>query len=127
MYCHMLGDFRRGFGMEIIFIDHFNTQLVNTINYIAIFHIFQITTAHAKSFLVCCLFTSRSLVTALTVGVIQPHRPSFLFTDSFYKWLLIPQPVSVITSRHGPCRKYRSFLYFSRFRGNVFVCEGVTR
>jgi hypothetical protein len=40
-------DYRRGFGLEIGFIDHFNTRLANTFNYSAIadFHILQITTA----------------------------------------------------------------------------------
>jgi hypothetical protein len=48
----ILSDCRRGFGLEIGFIDHFNTQLVTTLNYSAIadFHTLQITTAHAKLF-----------------------------------------------------------------------------
>jgi hypothetical protein len=43
---------RRGFGLQIGFIDHFNTRLVTTLNYstIADVHSLQITTAHAKSF-----------------------------------------------------------------------------
>jgi hypothetical protein len=47
-----MGDYRQGFGLEIGFTDHFNTQLVITLNYstIANFHTLQITTAHAKSF-----------------------------------------------------------------------------
>jgi hypothetical protein len=41
-----------GFGLEIGFMDHFDTRLVTTINYSAIadLHILQITTAHANSF-----------------------------------------------------------------------------
>jgi hypothetical protein len=48
----IMGDYRRGFGLEIGFIDHFNTRLVNTLNYSAIadFHTLQITTPYAKSF-----------------------------------------------------------------------------
>jgi hypothetical protein len=44
-------DHRRGFGLDIGFIDHFNAQLVITLNYSAIadLHILKITTAHAKS------------------------------------------------------------------------------
>jgi hypothetical protein len=44
-------DPRRGFGLDIGFIDHFNKQLVIRINYSAIanFHNLQINTAHAKS------------------------------------------------------------------------------
>jgi hypothetical protein len=47
-----MSDYRWGFGLEIGFIDHFNTQLVATLNYIAIanLHTLQINTAHAKSF-----------------------------------------------------------------------------
>jgi hypothetical protein len=47
-----MSDYRRGFGLEIGFIDHINTRLVTTINYstIAYLHTLQITTAHAKSF-----------------------------------------------------------------------------
>jgi hypothetical protein len=43
---------RWGFGLEVGFIDHFNTRLVTTFNYSAsaYFHILQIITAHAKSF-----------------------------------------------------------------------------
>jgi hypothetical protein len=45
-------DFRRGFGLEIGFIDHFNTRLVTTLNYSAVadLHNSQITIAHAKTF-----------------------------------------------------------------------------
>jgi hypothetical protein len=41
-----------GFGLEIRFIDHFNTHLVTTLNYstIADLHTVQITTEHVKSF-----------------------------------------------------------------------------
>jgi hypothetical protein len=44
-------DSRRGFGLEIGFIDHFNTRLVATLNYctIADLHTLQITTAHVNS------------------------------------------------------------------------------
>jgi hypothetical protein len=43
-------DYRRGFGLEIGFIDHFNTRLVTTLNYSAItyLHTLQITTAQSK-------------------------------------------------------------------------------
>jgi hypothetical protein len=60
----------RGFGLEIGFIDHFNTRLVTTLNYSAIadFNILQITTAHAKSFQSAAVPTSRSLVTASNSG-----------------------------------------------------------
>jgi hypothetical protein len=59
-------DYRRGSGSHIGFIDHFNTQLVITLNYSAIadLHTLQITTAHAKSFLAGSVLSSSCLVTA---------------------------------------------------------------
>jgi hypothetical protein len=79
--------YRRGFGLEISFINHFNIRLVTTLNCsnIADLHTLQITTAHAK-FLVCCGFTSRSLVTASNIGNSSASPLStllsLLFTDS---------------------------------------------
>jgi hypothetical protein len=54
------GDSGRDFGFDIGFIDHFNTQLVITLNYSAIanFHTLQITRAHAKSSPACSNITS---------------------------------------------------------------------
>jgi hypothetical protein len=65
-----MSDYRRGLGLEIGFIDQFNTWLVTTLNYSAIADLYtsQITTAHAKSFPACRVFTSRSLVTAYNSG-----------------------------------------------------------
>jgi hypothetical protein len=47
-----MSDSQRGFGLDIGFTDHLNTQLVTTLNYSAIanFHTLYITTAHAKTF-----------------------------------------------------------------------------
>jgi hypothetical protein len=47
-----MSDYQRGFGLEIGFIDHFNTQPVTTLNSSAVadFHTSQITTAHVKTF-----------------------------------------------------------------------------
>jgi hypothetical protein len=58
-----------GFGLEIGFTDHFNTRPVSTINYssIADLDTLQLTAAHAV-FPVCCVFTSRGLVTASNSG-----------------------------------------------------------
>jgi hypothetical protein len=86
------GDSRRGVGLDIGFIDLFNPQLGTTSNCSAIANLrtLQITRAHAKSFPVCCVFTSRTLVTALTVEILQLPRSSPLFTDSHTEltWLL---------------------------------------
>jgi hypothetical protein len=61
-----MSDSRRGFGLDIKFIDHSYTRLGTTSNcsVIAKLHNLQITTAHAKSFASCRVFTSCSLVTA---------------------------------------------------------------
>jgi hypothetical protein len=54
--CHhtvtRMSDSRRGFGLEIEFVDQFNTQFVTTFNYSANadFHILQITRAHKLVF-----------------------------------------------------------------------------
>jgi hypothetical protein len=55
-----------GFGLDIGFIDHLYTRLGTTSNYSATanLHNSQITSAPAKPFPACCVFTSRSLVTA---------------------------------------------------------------
>jgi hypothetical protein len=51
-----MSDYRRGFELEIGFIDHFNTRLVTAFNYgaIADLHTLQITTAHARSSTYVC-------------------------------------------------------------------------
>jgi hypothetical protein len=63
-------DCRRGFGLDIGFIDHLYTRLGTIINYSATdnLHTLQITTANAMSFPACCVFTSHSLVNASNTG-----------------------------------------------------------
>jgi hypothetical protein len=58
--------------MEIKFIDHFNTQLVITLNYSVITNIrtLQITRVHA-AFPACSVFISSCLVRAPTVALLQ--------------------------------------------------------
>jgi hypothetical protein len=60
-----ISDSRRGFGLDIGFIDHFNTQLVITLHYsgIADFRILPVTPAHATSFPACSVFARRFLAT----------------------------------------------------------------
>jgi hypothetical protein len=50
-------DYRRGFGLDIGFIDHFNTQPVIPLNYCAIFdlHNLKFTREQSIVFLVCYL------------------------------------------------------------------------
>jgi hypothetical protein len=53
IYFHVYDwEFRRGFGLEIGFIGHINTQLVTALNYstIADFDTLPLTPSHAKSF-----------------------------------------------------------------------------
>jgi hypothetical protein len=58
------------FELDIGFIDHLYTRLGTTSNYSAAdnLHNSQTTTAHAKPFPACCVFTSRSLATASNSG-----------------------------------------------------------
>jgi hypothetical protein len=60
----------QGFRLDIGFIDHFNTQLVITLNYSAIAHLhtLQFTFTHSKSFQTRSVFTSICLVTASNYG-----------------------------------------------------------
>jgi hypothetical protein len=84
-----MSDYRWGFGLEIGFIDHFNTRLMTTLNYSAIadFHTLQITTAHAKSFqsVVSAPVTalnSGDFSTALTESSLHRHPYNSLPTPS---------------------------------------------
>jgi hypothetical protein len=90
-----MSDYRRGLDWWLDFTDHFNTQLVITINYSAIADLLtlQTTKTHAKSFKYA-VFISRSLVTASNSGDSaasvhtslpagsQLHRLSIFFIDS---------------------------------------------
>jgi hypothetical protein len=80
-YCHVLEWLSTGFWVCIGFTDHVYTRLRTTSNYsvTANLHNSKITTAPAKPFPACCVFTSRSLTTALTVETLQLPRPSLLW------------------------------------------------
>jgi hypothetical protein len=93
--------------LEIGYTDHFQTVTKSNYNTIANFLALQITRAHAKSFQSALSSPVVPWRRLLTVEILQLHRLSLHFTDS--------------------SRKHRSLLYSSRFRGNVFVCEGVTQ
>jgi hypothetical protein len=79
-----MSDSRRGFRLEIRFIDHFNTALVITLNYSATaeLHTLQITTAHTKSFQSAFTFHQSFPGNGFNNGDTSLHRRSILFTDS---------------------------------------------
>jgi hypothetical protein len=70
-YCHIVwSDYRRGFGLDIGFIAHINTQLVSAFNYNIIkFHTLQFTIARGKPFPVRSVVSSSCLVTLLATVV----------------------------------------------------------
>jgi hypothetical protein len=123
-----------GSGLDIAFIDYLYSQLVTTSNYSATanLHTLQITTASAKSFPACCVFTCRSLVTASNSGDYSApaHKsalnggsiptPSVLHSLS-YRTNLVAPAVFLITLRHGPLRPHCSFSYANRCHGDVFA------
>jgi hypothetical protein len=79
-----MSDSRRGFGLNIGFID--NTYLATALNYSAIanFHNLQITREHAKSFPAYNVFASSFLVTDSNNGYYSASGlNSFLNDDSF--------------------------------------------
>jgi hypothetical protein len=64
-----MSDSRRGFGLEIGFIGHFQARLLTTFNYSAIANLtLQITRAYRLVFSVCTESTSRFMVTASNSG-----------------------------------------------------------
>jgi hypothetical protein len=110
------------FGLNIRFIGHLYTQLGTASNYNAVanLHTLQITTAHAKPFPTCCVFTSRSLVTASNNGdssasaLKSSLNGGSLPTDSFlhrYPWRtdLVAPVFFLITLHQYPPRPHCSF------------------
>jgi hypothetical protein len=86
-----------GCGLDIGFIDDLCTPLRTTSNYSAIanLHVSQVTTAYAKPFPACYVFTSHSLATAFfTVEIIQLSAPTSLLSgdiphlNSCVDWIL---------------------------------------
>jgi hypothetical protein len=131
IYCRVyVCDYRRGFGLGIRFTDHLYTRLGTASSHSAVAnpHTLQITT---NSFPACCVFSSRSVVTASksvdsSVSALKfSLNGGSLPTDSFLhrpvqNWLGCPSCL-LITPRHGPRRQHRSFSYANRFRRKVFT------
>jgi hypothetical protein len=102
-----------GFGLVTGFNDHFNTQLITTLNH-------QSTQTSVLSLLQSPLVVSWQWL--LTVEILQLHQPSLLFTDSLTTdYWLASSLVSDRTENTVP------LLFFNCFHGNVFVCEGITQ
>jgi hypothetical protein len=109
-----MSDSRRGVGLDIGFIGHFNTRLVITLNYSAIanFHTLQITTAHAKSFPACSAFTRRFLVTASDSG----YSPASVLKSS-----MNGDSLPTVCSSKSKSKSKPELLYDQRFTANQFV------
>jgi hypothetical protein len=121
--------------LAVGFIGHFITQLAMTLNFSAIpnLHALQITTAHAKSFPICCVFTSCSLVTASNNRDCSASAPKSslcggsLPSDSFvhklpYRTDLVAPVVSFITSRRQSNRKRRPQYCFLDVVTHTYQC-----
>jgi hypothetical protein len=94
-----------GFALDIWFIDHLYARFGSTSNYssIANLHNSQITTAHAMYFVACCVFTSRSLVTASNS---DDSSASALKSSLYSLRYRTDKIVFLITPRHCPCRQH---------------------
>jgi hypothetical protein len=86
-----MSDSRRGFGLDIGYIDHFTTQLVITLNYSAItdFHILQITSVYAKFFSAYSVVTTICLVTASNNGYSSASGSSPLRLEDHFQLPLL--------------------------------------
>jgi hypothetical protein len=111
-------DSRRGFGLEIGFIDHLQVIITNYCNTLANFYTLKITTAHAKSSQSASVSTCRFLLTASNSGdssTASTKSSLQRLSHNSFNWLcynwLISKLVSVITSRHGPRTKHSPLLY----------------
>jgi hypothetical protein len=78
------GDYRRSFGLHIGSIYHLYIRLRITISYCATANLrnSQITTAPAKYFPACCVFTNRFLVTASNTGDSSASRSQVLSSQT---------------------------------------------
>jgi hypothetical protein len=83
-YCHS----RLRFGLDLL--TTLNTRLATTLNYssIADFHTLQITTDHSESFPACCVFTTRSQVTASNSGD-SSTAPTCCLAANVVSWFVL--------------------------------------
>jgi hypothetical protein len=117
LYCHALEWLQTVFLLDIGFVDHLYTRLGTSSNYSATanLHALQMTTAHAKSLPACCVFTSRSLVTATNSGGSSASALKFSLHSLPYKTDFVAPIVFLIIPQHEPSRKHR-------FQQNLYCC-----
>jgi hypothetical protein len=103
-------DSRRGFGLDIGFFGHFNTQLVILINYSSIsnFHTSKLTPAHDKPFPACSVFSSRFLVTAFNSGC----SSASVFKSSLNGGSLLTARYNLLTSKQASISHQLHILLF---------------
>jgi hypothetical protein len=75
-------DSRRGFELDTGFVDHLQVVTTNNYSTVANSHTLLTTTAHAKFFQPTVSSLVVSQYRLLSVGILQLHRPSLLFTES---------------------------------------------
>jgi hypothetical protein len=124
-----MSDYRRGFGLDIGFIDHFNTRLVTTLNYSAIadFHTL------IKSFPACSVFTSSCLVTAPTMTIpLLPRSSPVWMAAPFQAELKVTLQLAVyrLSFRLGPKTLEahdQRFFQLNTCCSNTYVTFSLTR
>jgi hypothetical protein len=123
-------DSRRGFGLDIRFTDHLNTRLVTTLNYslIADLHTLQITTAHAKSFPACRVFTISFLLTDSNNGyssasVLKSSLNGGSLPTASSCSSCPPYNPKARTTVKKPFPAVSLLLHVACWRGNLFVCD----
>jgi hypothetical protein len=97
--------------LDIGFIDNLYIRLGTTSNYSATFnlHNSQMTTAHAKSFPACCVFTSRSLPTASNNGHSSASRSYVPSSQtSVHNWLGCPNHLLYNSFSRSSIKQYVS-------------------
>jgi hypothetical protein len=108
-------DSLRGPGLDIGCIHHLYTRPGTTSNHSATanLHNSQMTTAPAKPFTACCVFTKRSLATASNSGDSSASALKSSLHSLPYKIDLVDPFMFLLTPLHGPSRKhsFQEYLY----------------
>jgi hypothetical protein len=106
-----MSDCRRGFGLDVGFIDHFNTQLVISLNYSAIANLHALNKSLGYTLsLYQPAVSSQWLFLCVHAQVLSEQRLPYISIQ-----------ISFITFRLGPHRKHRSSVAVQLCPWNVFV------